>query len=245
MCNIAGGEPPPTSPPGGGMTEAPNLVAMVGIPALAPTEYEDLSTRYEEQDPESHLPSTYTEEQVEGYRQQQAVFSRLMRSPDTTFNEMMMFGPGGSIQNLHPLSRGTVRLDEASPDNEVLVDYRGASNGLDLEIMAHNIHFMRRYMASEALAKYEPREFSPGSGYNSTAQLSQWVKGQIIPSVYHPIGTCAKVPREHGGCVDELLRVYGTNRLSVIDASIMPTNVGATTQQTVYAIAEKVRLLLN
>lgn len=213
---------------------------MLGMPVLAPDTFEDLASRYEEQDPESHLPPSYTPEQIEGYRQQQAIFSRLLRSPNTTFNEMMMGGPGGSIQNLHPVSRGTVSLDPQNPEGTVIVDYRAASNDVDLQIMAEHVQFMRRYMAAERFAAYEPFEISPGSRFTTTEQLMEWGRGQIIPSVYHPIGTCAKVPRESGGCVDEQLKVYGTSRLSVIDGSIMPTNVGATTQMTVYAIAEKV-----
>jgi choline dehydrogenase-like flavoprotein len=214
---------------------------MTGMPVIAPDSYEALADSYEQQDPKSHLPVSYTPEQVEGYRQQQAVFSRLMRSPNTTFNEMMMMGPGGSIQNLHPASRGTVSLNPQNPEGTPIVDYRAGSNDIDLEVMASIIQFMRRYMQSEEFAQYQPFETTPGPRYNTTEQLIQWAKGQIIPSVYHPIGTCAKVPREWGGCVDEQLRVYGTSRLSVIDGSIMPTNVGATTQMTVYAIAEKVR----
>lgn len=232
-------------PPIGGLIAAPNLVAMLGLPVLAPDTFEDLAQRYEDQDPESHLPTSYTPEQIEGYRQQQAVFSRLMRSPNTTFNEMMMMGPGGSIQNLHPASRGTVSLNPENPEGTVLVNYRAGSNQLDLEIMAEHIRFVRRYMASDEFSKYQPFEISPGSSLATIEQLIKWAKGQIIPSVYHPIGTCAKVPRESGGCVDEKLRVYGTSRLSVVDGSIMPTNVGATTQMTVYAIAEKVSAYLS
>ena len=37
-----------------------------------------------------------------------------------------------------------------------------------------------------------------------------------------------------------MLRVYGIDRLRVVDASIIPTLPGANTCQTVYAIAEKV-----
>lgn len=40
--------------------------------------------------------------------------------------------------------------------------------------------------------------------------------------------------------VDKELRVHGIERLSVIDASIIPLIVGGTLQATVYAIAEKV-----
>lgn len=213
---------------------------MVGLPVLAPNSYEALASKYEKQNPESHLPPSYTPEQIHGYEAQQAVYSRLMRSPDTTFNEMMMFQPGGSIQNLHPVSRGTVSIDPSNPEGDVIVDYRAASNEIDLDIVVEEIRFMRRYMASSAFAQYKPRETSPGSNYTTTEELTEWVRGQVIPSVFHPVGTCAKMPRELGGCVDEKLRVYGTRRLSVVDASMMPTLIGATTSMTVYAVAEKV-----
>ncbi|KAH7308567.1 hypothetical protein B0I35DRAFT_483113 [Stachybotrys elegans] len=229
----------PGGSPGGGMVGSPNLVAQVGLPVLSPDNYEAITTKYEEQDPTSHLPESYTEEQVEGYRQQQAVYARNLRAPDTTVNSMMMFGPGGSIQNLHPLSRGTITLDPENPQGEVIVDYRAATNEIDLEVMAENIRFVRRYMASETFEPYAPREILPGASVNTTEGLVEWVRGQIIPSVYHPVGSCAKMPREWGGCVDENLMVYGTRNLSIIDASIMPTIIGGVTQMTVYAVAEK------
>jgi choline dehydrogenase-like flavoprotein len=224
---------------GDGMVGSPNLLAQVGLPVLSPDNYEAITAEYAEQDPTSHLPSSYTDEQVEGYRQQQAVYARLLQEPDTTVNSMMMNGPGGSVQNLHPLSRGVVSLNPANPEGEVLVDYRAATNPIDLQVMVENIRFMRRYMASEVFEPYDPREFLPGSAVESQEQLLAWARAQTIPSVYHPVGTCAKVPRDHGGVVDEHLLVYGTQKLSIIDASIFPTLVGATTQMSVYAVAEK------
>lgn len=52
------------------------------------------------------------------------------------------------------------------------------------------------------------------------------------------------LPREFGGVVDEELRVYGVTGLRVVDASIMPTLPGGNTCQTVYAVAEKVSLVV-
>ena len=41
------------------------------------------------------------------------------------------------------------------------------------------------------------------------------------------------------GVVDERLRVYGVQKLRVADASIMPLQIAAHLQATVYAIGEK------
>jgi choline dehydrogenase-like flavoprotein len=43
----------------------------------------------------------------------------------------------------------------------------------------------------------------------------------------------------NAGVVNERLQVHGVSSLRVVDASIMPLQVGAHIQATVYAIAEK------
>lgn len=47
------------------------------------------------------------------------------------------------------------------------------------------------------------------------------------------------MPRELGGVVDSHLKVYGTQNVRVVDASIMPFQVSGHLSSTVYAIAEK------
>ena len=71
------------------------------------------------------------------------------------------------------------------------------------------------------------------------------MRSVYTPFGYHPVGTAAKMPEELGGVVDEDLLVHGVQRLSVVDASIMPTLIGGTTQFTVYAIAEKAADLIK
>lgn len=48
-------------------------------------------------------------------------------------------------------------------------------------------------------------------------------------------------PQSMGGVVDPELKVYGLQNVRVIDAGVFPFTIGVPLQQTVYAIAEKVR----
>lgn len=69
--------------------------------------------------------------------------------------------------------------------------------------------------------------------------FSQWVRDTTMTD-WHPVGTCAMGPAiASGGVVDERLRVHGVKGLRVCDASIMPLQISAHLQATVYAIGEK------
>lgn len=226
--------------PGSGPGAHPNLAAMMGLPVITPDKYKEIAAKYAAQGAADFLPSHYTAEQIEGYRQQQLIYAELMESDNVVFNEMMLSGPGGSVQNLHPCSRGDIRLNTQDPESEVLVDYRAGSNPLDLEVMVEIVKFMRRFMTTGDLAQYAAVEFLPGPEVATDEDLLGWVKENIIPSVFHPVGTTAKMPRKWGGVVDEDLFVYGTKKLRIIDSGIQPTLIGATTCETVYAVAEKI-----
>jgi len=58
-------------------------------------------------------------------------------------------------------------------------------------------------------------------------------------SCYHVSGSCAMLPKELGGVVNERLVVYGTANIRVVDASIFPLEPLGNIQTTVYAVAEK------
>ncbi|CAI4218730.1 unnamed protein product [Parascedosporium putredinis] len=175
------------------------LGAFLGLKAFSPDLFEDIASRYESQNPADFLPKGTDCTVVAG------------------FLECMLGGsPSCSPQNVHPVSRGTVTLNATDPEAEVIVDYRAASNPVDIDIMVEAVKFFRRFITTGDLAV-----------------------------VYHPVGTAAKMPRKWGGVVDEELLVYGVEGLSVVDASIMPTLVGSTTSMTVYAIAEKAADLIK
>jgi hypothetical protein len=71
----------------------------MGMPVVSLSRYEDLSSIYESQNPPatSHLPSSYTEGQIEGYKQQQKVYTKLLREKNVQWNEMILGVPGGFV----------------------------------------------------------------------------------------------------------------------------------------------------
>ena len=70
------------------------------------------------------------------------------------------------------------------------------------------------------------------------AVIEDWVRGNVN-TTWHSLGTCAMKSLEKGGVVDTNLNVHGTSGLKVVDLSIVPTNVGANTNNTALAVGEK------
>lgn len=63
--------------------------------------------------------------------------------------------------------------------------------------------------------------------------------GVLMPTFSHASCSCPMMPREIGGVVDSNLKVYGTDRLSIVDASVLPIIPAAHLQATMYAVSEK------
>ncbi|PGH14497.1 hypothetical protein AJ79_02990 [Helicocarpus griseus UAMH5409] len=236
-------QPTPPSIPSNGdpsTMKTPGLGAFLGMPAISPDNFATIASNYEQQTAGEYLAEGLDQTIIDGYEEQKRIFARAIRSANVSFFEQFVGGgAGGLAVNLHPVSRGSVNIDPANPNAEPLVDYRALTNPIDVDIMVEMVRWIRRAMALEALQQYQPMEITPGAGVTSDADLGAWVKSQYNPTLYHPIGTASKMPRELGGVVDESLLVYGVQKLRVVDASIMPTLVGAHTSQTVYALAEK------
>ena len=97
----------------------------------------------------------------------------------------------------------------------------------------------RAFMSADAVAPLLPVEVAPGAEVESDAGIEEALRNSMLrPSLDHPVGTAAMMPREHGGVVDTGLRVYGVEGVWVVDASMMPLLPAAHTQATVYAVAE-------
>lgn len=138
---------------------------------------------------------------------------------------------------LYPKSRGAVTLQGPDPLAEPLIDPALGSERDDLETLARGLELARRVAAHESFAKYAARERMPGGGVTSDDALIDYIRDTLV-TVHHPGSTCRMAP-EGEGVVDPELKVYGLEGLRVADASIYPRVVGANTNASVVAIAEK------
>ncbi|KAL7619855.1 hypothetical protein AAE478_010400 [Parahypoxylon ruwenzoriense] len=149
----------------------------------------------------------------------------------------------GSIHIRKPNGSGSNANDPATITDKPVIDpryYSGPHGELDLEIMTQCIRFSDRLCRSAPLSDFVRSRVAPSPSITSDDDVRDWVVRNTTTD-WHPVGTCSMGGRRgiQSGVVDDRLRVYGVNRLRVIDASIMPLQISAHLQATVYAIAEK------
>jgi len=138
---------------------------------------------------------------------------------------------------MQPFARGSVHIDPRNPRGKPVIDPRYASNGYDLTALVEAAKFSRRIAQTEPMRSSWSAETEPGDAVQTDAQWRQFAT-QNLGSFYHPVGTCALLPKRDGGVVDAELRVYGTSNLRVVDNSIIPIIPSAHIQTAAYAIAE-------
>lgn len=148
--------------------------------------------------------------------------------------------------NNHPFSRGICHIRSADPKDKPILDPRYLSHPMDLEILARLTQYVDTIIKTEPFASLlKPGERLPeGKDATSLDAAKDIVKERLL-TTFHPTGTCAMMPKEIGGVVDNRLKVYGTRNLRVVDASIFPMETLGNIQATVYAVAEKAADLIK
>ena len=142
-----------------------------------------------------------------------------------------------SLVCLYPHSRGTVKVSSNDPLSQPLIDPALGSAQKDIDTLVTGLKLARRILGSTGFQRYKAHERLPGAAVQSDAGLETHVRNTLA-TVHHPGCTCRMGP-DAGSVVDHELKVHGISGLRVADASIYPQLVGANTNASVVAIAEK------
>lgn len=138
---------------------------------------------------------------------------------------------------LYPCSTGRVYLSGPDPLVDPLIDPALGSDETDLKTVLRGLKMARTIFAHESFRAYRAREVFPGPAVASDEQWLEHIRATLT-TVHHPGSTCRMGPVGEN-VVDHELRVHGLEQLRVADASIYPRLVGANTNASVVAIAEK------
>jgi len=96
---------------------------------------------------------------------------------------------------------------------------------------------------TKAFAPFYEGDAHPGQQIQNDKDMIEFIRNHL-QSMYHYVGTC-KMGHDDLAVVDEQLRVFGTEGLRVVDASIMPTLINGNTNAPTIMIAEKIAELVR
>lgn len=181
-----------------------------------------------------------------GYRAQHNIILNLYSSSHAAVEEIAWAGGNTvCIATIRPLSRGSIAISTTDSREPPVYDFGTFSHPTDLDIAAQALKRVREWMASEPMREIGASETYPGLNASSDQEIAAAVRRIATSSWQHPTSSCAMLKREFDGVVDPELRVYGMNGLRIVDASIFPMAVAGHTSSSVYAVAEKVSMIVK
>jgi 4-pyridoxate dehydrogenase len=138
---------------------------------------------------------------------------------------------------LHPESRGELKLASADPRAHPRIFMNLLSVPGDLATLRDGFKRARDVAMRTPLDPYRGAEISPGDKVKTDSEIDAWLRKTVI-TAHHPASTCP-MGTAGDGVLDPELRVWGAERLRVVDASAMPDLVSAHINATVLMMAEK------
>jgi len=149
-------------------------------------------------------------------------------------------GFGLRVVLLRPESSGRIWLNSANPLEQPRIHQDFLQHDAEWRTLREGIRMARDIANRPALVFANAGARMPGSdGADDDAGLDAFIRARAL-TTHHPLGTCAMAVTETDGVVDAQLRVFGTERLRVVDASVMPDMVGGNINAAVIMIAEKI-----
>jgi len=136
-------------------------------------------------------------------------------------------------------SRGWVRLKSKDPAEKPTIKFNYLTHPDDMVEMRACVRLTRELFGQKAFDPFRGRELQPGPAVETDSQIDEWVR-QKVESAYHPSCSC-KMGRADDpmAVVGADGRVYGVDRLRVVDSSVMPTITNGNLNAPTIMLAEK------
>lgn len=221
-----------------------NALAFISLPDMT-NDTQSLISTLTSQTATDYLPSIYKDNKrlAKGFAKQREVIADIFSRRDAAVAEFPVPADGsyGLVGVEKPLSRGTVHINPENPSGPPNVIYNAFVNPIDRIIMSVGLRFFRTIWARPELASHKISETVPGAQYTTDEEIydSLLAQAMLSPTLAHPSGSCPMMAEKDGGCVSDKLLVYGTQHLSIVDASIIPIIPSCHLQATMYGIGEK------
>lgn len=145
---------------------------------------------------------------------------------------------------LHPKSRGTVRLKDKNFDSELYIDPNYLSHKDDINTLIEGIEIIKDLIKTESMQKLGAKlntNIFPGCEtfiFDTKLYWECYVRHLTITS-YHAIGTCKMGPDEdYSSVVNYNFQVKHTNKLFIVDGSILPNLPSGNVNGAIIMLAE-------
>jgi choline dehydrogenase len=136
-------------------------------------------------------------------------------------------------------SRGWVRLASTNPLDKPRILFNYLSQPDDWTEMRACVRLTREIFAQRAFDRYRGREIQPGADVQTDEQIDAFIRAKV-ESAYHPSCSCKMGSKQDPmAVVDPETRVYGLERLRVVDSSIMPSVTTGNLNAPTIMLAEK------
>lgn len=143
----------------------------------------------------------------------------------------------------HAYARGSTHINSSDVLDHPLLNPRYLSKPYDVHAVAMGAKYLRQIATTAPMSDAFVSEYEPGLHVSTVDEWEDYGRANFA-TIWHPLGTCAMLPKAAGGVVDSTLIVYGTSNLRVVDASIMPILVSGHIQTAVYGIAERAATMI-
>lgn len=146
------------------------------------------------------------------------------------------------VDLLRPQSRnGTVTLNSTDPLEQPKVNIDFFENHIDLVAMRQGVRFVDdMLMNGEGMKDILGEDYPWAMPRQSDEAMETMIK-ERSQTGFHPCGTLRMGKDIKQGVVDDKLKVFGVDKLRIIDASVIPVIPDCRIQNAVYMIAEKVK----